>query len=176
VILKLSYQPDPNGYPECGWDTGWLKITVVELKILYPCDANGNGKIDDPTNEFVFTADDPGVLEITCTAVYSPGVDPTKYRWLIEDIGNLKGIWNPHLPGNKYIGIGISSTVTFTGMPVSNSGFGPKSIYLSYEGLPCADQEKIEVFFPPFATNHPGDDSWNEIPDSIDEDDVVLGR
>jgi len=148
-------------------------VTVVGVEIEYPYDANNNGKIDDPTNEFSFNAADPAVLQFYCIAFNSPGADADKFRWTIEDIGTIRGEWSPHVVGDEYTGKGLNPTVTFTGMPNNNSDFGPKTITLSYEGLSCTDNETIEVFFEPLAKNNTGPEP-DDIPDTIDLNEVVV--
>ncbi|MDH7600469.1 MAG: hypothetical protein QHH07_12695 [Sedimentisphaerales bacterium] len=170
VVLYLHYKP--YSWWTAG-STGTLQITVVDVRILYPWDANGNGKIDDPwANEFSFDDSEPAILEIDCIAAPSPGADPSRYRWYIEDVGELRGIWSPHVPGNPYVGTGSVTRVRFTGMPSSNSAFGPKRITLTYEGLSCSDQETIEVFFDPLARNNPGPPP-DSPPNDIAEEDLV---
>jgi len=131
-------------------------VTVVGVEIEYPYDANNNGKIDDPTNEFSFNAADPAVLQFYCIAFNSPGADADKFRWTIEDIGTIRGEWSPHVVGDEYTGKGLNPTVTFTGMPNSTWDLGEKTIALGYEGLSCVDYEPIEVFFESTARNNPG--------------------
>jgi len=151
------------------------RATVVKLRIEYPYDTNGDGKIDDPDNEFSFDASLPAVLTIQCRAFHSPGTDPEKFRWRIEDIGGVKGVWDPHVEGDAHTGKGLVCCVTFTGMPERNSDFGRKRITLSYEGLAHTDTEAIEVFFDPLARNNPGP-APDDIPDTIDLREVVIRK
>lgn len=148
-----------------------FSVKVVDLRISYPDDADGNGLIDDPwSNEFSFDESSPALLVITCIAAASP--DSDKFRWTIEDVGEIRGFWNPHVTGNQYIGTGPNPTVTFTGMPLHNSAFGRKKITLAYEGLTCSDEETIEVFFHPAARNNPGPPGENP-PNGVAREDLV---
>ena len=165
--LNFSYQVWPSGY-----DEDIIGVTTVRVKITYPRDTNLNGKIDDPENEFSYNADDPAVLQFYCAAAIT--ACPDHLRWTIEDIGAIRGKWNPHVDGDEYIGKGLNPNVTFTGMPSHNSDFGPKIITLSFEGLSCifTDTETIEVFFEPTARNNPG--PQGQVPgDNITMEDLV---
>jgi hypothetical protein len=133
-----------------------VPVVVIKVEIESPYDTDANGKIDDPDNEFSFDTSSPALLQIPCQAFNSPGSDPDKFRWEIEDVGAIKGVWDPHVDGDPYTGKGLSSTVTFTGMPEHNADFGRKKITLNYEGLSCSDEEYVEVFFDPKARNNPG--------------------
>ncbi len=98
-------------------------------------------------------ATDPTVT-VPCVAEATPDAD--KLRWKIQDIGMIKAKWNPHVTGDEFTGQGLSSTATFTGLPANNSDFGAKTITLTMEGLPGAqDTQVVEIFFPKNATNHP---------------------
>jgi len=152
-----------------------ITITVVKVEITYPDDTNGNGIIDDPENEFSFNTADPAVLQIWCTAFNSPGADADKFRWTIDNIGTIRGKWNPHVAGDEYTGKGLNPTVTFKGMPNNNSDFGGKTITLRYEGLSCTDTETIEVFFHPLAKNNTGPQP-DDIPNTIDLKEVVIKK
>ncbi len=149
------------------------QVTIVKVEIEYPYDTNSNDLIDDADNEFSFNADDPAILQINCIAVNSPGADPDKYRWTIQDIGSIRGEWNPHVDNDPYTGKGASSEVIFTGLPANNSDFGVKTITLEYLGLSCTDSEDIEVFFDPLAINNDGPEP-DDIPSTIDLREVVI--
>lgn len=149
-----------------------VKYTLLKIDIEYPFDTDGNGLIDDPDNEFSFDMSDPAVLQIGCQAFNSPGADPNKLHWTIEDIGDVEGVWNPHIDSDEHVGKGLNPTVTFTGMPEHNSDFGPKKITLTYDGLSCTDEEYIEVFFEPLGLNNPGPPPQNP-PGEISEEDLV---
>ena len=155
----------------CGSSFKETKIYVVKVQITRPCDTNHNGKIDDEDNEFSFNSAEPAVLQFSCTAASTPL--PNYLRWTINDIGAIRGKWNPHLDGDEYTGIGLNPTVTFTDMPANNSDFGPKTVTLRFEGLPCTDTEDIEVFFEPTARNNNGPQP-DDIPPNIDLDEVEV--
>ncbi len=151
VVLQLSYLVDQQACI----DGDLVTFTVVRVKITYPRDTNLNGKIDDPDNEFSYNSEDPAVLQIfLCSAATTAYSD--NLRWTIEDIGAIRGKWDPHVDGDEYTGIGPVTTVTFTDMPAYNWDFGEKIIQLRFVGVPCMDWEPIEVFFDPLARNNNG--------------------
>ncbi len=140
MTIRLERKPtknDVNG--EITFDE--IKCQALCFKIKYPCDTNGNGLIDDPGNEFAFNVDYPATLKIVCVAEACVGIDTDKLRWRIEDVGAIRGEWSPHIANDVHIGKGTSPTVTFTGMPMHNSDFGPKNITLGYDGLFYNDEE-----------------------------------
>jgi hypothetical protein len=169
--LYFDYCPGCNTvYPLDDWAQD--DVRVVDVKIYSPFDADLDGKIDDYSNEFSFDAADPAVLSIGCQAVECIYLDSQYVFWTIEDIGNIRGVWSPHVPGNIYMGQGYYPTVTFTGMPANNSDFGPKVITLSTSVVAETDQETIEVFFEPLAKNNPGPAAETP-PGDIAEEDLV---
>jgi hypothetical protein len=147
------------------------EIVAVSLEILRPCDTNSNGLIDDPDNEFAFEGDEDGELWLWCQARDCP--EPERLRWTIDDVGDLRAEWDPHLEGDPHTGTGLRPTARFTGMPESNADFGPKTVSLGYVGLWVVDQETIEVFFDPLGGNNPGP-APDDIPDTINLDEVVV--
>lgn len=106
------------------------------------------------TNEIAFWALDPGYLDFTCRAHYAG--NGNDLRWTVENVGEIRATWEPHLQGDPYTGIGMTPGVTFSGMPQSNSSFGLKRIALSCAGATGNDTTYIEVFYPPMGRNNPG--------------------
>jgi hypothetical protein len=144
-----------------------LEVSDFEIVVPHgdPAAAAGPRGAND-TNERCYSADlENPTLTVPCRA-RCPS-DPDKLRWIIGDAGSIKAKWNPHVDGNEYVGKGLSTTATFTGMPENNRDFGPKTITLTKEGADGRDTRTVELFFDPIATNNPGPEP-DDIPRNVD--------
>ncbi|OHB69436.1 MAG: hypothetical protein A2W23_09955 [Planctomycetes bacterium RBG_16_43_13] len=125
------------------------------------------------TNERSYNNAEPAILTVPCEAAILPVGLENKIGWFIEDIGEIKGVWNPHFEGNEYIGIGTTPTATFTGMPLHNSAFGPKKVTTAIANVPnCKEERIVEMFFEPLPTNNPGPAPLLP-PEGIKEEDLI---
>lgn len=114
------------------------------------------------TNEFTYSAANPGVLTIECRARVEPDdaeartQAQNRARWLIDAIGDSQLTWAPADPGNPTQGSGLAATATFRGLPRRHDDFGSKTVSLTV----CGSQPVttiVEVFWPKNAKNHPPD-------------------
>ena len=129
-------------------------ITPAGDPVAYPIDS-GAGQ-----NEFTYSEANPGVLTMNLKASVSPigyaalirddcrfSVDPIGDSTMAWDASNPDGV--PTVSENCLI-----ATVTFTGLPKTNSDFGKKKASISCRGA-IYDQNDYEVFFAKIAKNHP---------------------
>lgn len=114
------------------------------------------------TNEFTYSAANPGVLTIECRARVEPDdaeartQAQNRARWSIDAIGDSQLTWAPADPGNPARGSGLTATATFKRLPRRHDDFGSKTVSLTV----CGSQPvttTIEVFWPKNAKNHPPD-------------------
>jgi len=152
-IVSVGYTVTANGRTtSCSAaSTG----VVYRINISQPTGDPSKTNQANAYNQRIYSSDNPGVLTVPCLAS-SPGGDPEKLRWRIDNIGSIVGKWSPHADGDETTGKGDSSTATFSNLPSVNGAFGQKTITLSYVGLECSTQTTIQVYFAKTATNHPG--------------------
>jgi hypothetical protein len=140
--------------------TDSTEILAYRIVIEHP---SGN-PVDAPsaTNEFTYSAANPGILRIECRARVEPNdaeartQAQNRARWSIDAIGDSQLTWAPADPGDPTLGQGLTATATFRGLPRRHDDFGSKTVSLTV----CGSQPvttTIEVFWPKNATNHPPD-------------------
>lgn len=184
---------DGNGIMNNDEEHRLLYVTILALKILNPVDSNKNGKIDDPGisstgaaqngNEFSFSSATPGILRIVFQIQLLPDTATIRSRFsnriecFIERIGSTKPEWDHPASGRGDIGYAVydsstslwRATVTFSGLPRSNSDFGVKQTNVEvmktgshHNQALCRREVYIEVFFPLTAKNNPKakDPNW----------------
>jgi hypothetical protein len=114
----------------------------------------------DGQNEYVFSADAPGVLTMhlrarVASASLAATIQP-RCRFSVDPIGESQQTWHAdHADGIPTVeGDMLEALVDFTGLPASNEDFGRKEAVLDC-GEFGLSRAVYEVFFPKLATNHP---------------------
>jgi len=167
------------------------KVGKYRLVIKNPCDANGDGKINDDANagnnytgnEFTYTPDSPGVLTIPVRVEITPDTPEVraevqdKVRIRIDAINDSHGAgenvalaWDNPFPGEATAGKGVynaetktwNATATFTKLPPMNDDFGKKTVTAEIvDGV--SDKVEIEVFWPLLEEPCPfSEDDWKD--------------
>lgn len=146
-------------FPNC---TDTCLVRIVQVELVTPCGDPVSEPSDsgDGQNEFTYSSDTPGVLTMNLKARVTPGdaardvADSCVFR--VESIGDSVKAWSAVNPAGRAVASGDSlvATVTFMGLPKSNSDFGKKAASIVFDGIPC-DEKDYEVFFPKLAKNHP---------------------
>lgn len=147
-------------------------VTVVpKVELITPSGDPTNSPVDsgDGQNEFTFSTNSPGVLEVNLKAKVSPSGMATQVasrcHFYVDTIGNSTLAWDS-VNSN---GVPIASNdfllakVTFTGLPADNTAFGSKKAAVYFETTK-QDEKSFEVFFDKNETNHPagqvGSPNW----------------
>lgn len=160
-LFADEFVPDPTSARECG-----------EISITYPYDTNNDGVVNDADNQFSFNSASPAVLTIQCHGQVTTA-DSSTLRWTIQNAGEIAATWSPHVDGNEGIGTGPDPVLTYTGMPLHNSGFGLKVIILRSSVIAdCMATVPVQLFYEPMALNNPGDAPQNP-PSGISESDLI---
>lgn len=103
-------------------------------------------------NHFSFDAEPfpDGACAIAATGTASGLVDDAELQWWLSPTISGSTLTTEPSPPE-----GPSVTFTYTGLPVSNSEFGPELLRLTHSSLPRAeDTQEVEVFFQVDAKNH----------------------
>ena len=152
-------------------DTVGVTLLPVELitpagdPVNSPVDGgDGSGTVPDGANEFTFSTAASGVLTLKFNAKV-PGnggmgqAIQDRFKFEVDAIGNSTLAWDAANPGGKVTANGdfITATVTFTGLPQSNSDFGKKKARVMFDGAKTAEKE-FEVFYDAKSKNHPEGD------------------
>lgn len=146
-------------FPDCS-DTCIVRVVKVELVTPGGDPVSAPSDSGDGQNEFTYSSDSPGVLTMSLKAKVTPSVAAAEVagacRFRVGSIGVSVREWSPANPSGQAVASGDSlvATVTFTGLPKSNSDFGRKTASITFDGVPC-DEREYEVFFPKEARNHP---------------------
>ena len=142
-------------------------ITPAGNPVSAPVEAGSDPEIiPDGANEFTFSYDNPGKLTIKLKArvpgagAASPA-DKARYKFLVTSVGDSTPSWHAANQEGQptFDGDILEARITFTGLPSSNSAFGPKIARLLFAGQPLIDQN-FEVFFRKVMANHPGSPSY----------------
>lgn len=115
---------------------------------------NLNLNITQPSSgaKVVYSAENPGKLEVKFAAQVTPQSQAGEIQWSIPDIpGSTKTV----NPANAR---GAQVEVTYSGLPAKNSAFGKKqfSATVDVSGCQARAEGDFTVFFPRDAQNHPG--------------------
>ena len=153
------------GDPKTNFYSKWVVTRVCEKADVHLVEPRGTQK------QYTFRGAHPGVLDVVFKAAATPGnadiLQKMKNRvqFKIAGIGNSKMEWDAANPGGKAIvenGF-LTAKVKFIGLPAKNDDFGKKTVELLVDGNPV-EAATVKVFFPKFATNHPGgtsdDPNW----------------
>ena len=165
---------DPGGNFYCQWTMtrvcafGKLRLitprrdpgTAPLAPTADPCSSPAPANVDGQ-NEYTFNCDSPGKLVINFKASITPASAINSVRdrvsFTIDNIGASAVHWDPPNGKAKVDDHGfLVATATFKGLPAKNSDFGLKTVQLLLDGQPAA-KTKVEIFFPKFGINHPGD-------------------
>lgn len=146
----------------------YYKLLAPRVELITPSGDPANAPVDsgDGQNEFTFSTNSSGVLEMNLKARVSPSGMASQIvsrcHFTIDTIGTSSMAWDSSNPN----GVPIVSNdffvakVTFTGLPTSNSAFGLKKVAVYYYGQK-KDEKSLEVFFSKWAANHPGGQPGN---------------
>ena len=141
-------------------DSCLVRVVKVELvtpggdPVAAPSDS-GDGQ-----NEFTYSAASPGVLSMNLKARVTPSGATAAVAsacvFGVGAVGDSVMSWASANPSGRAAASGDSlvASVTFTGLPASNSDFGRKTASIAFGGIIC-DEKGYEVFFPKEAKNHP---------------------
>lgn len=153
------------GDPKTNFYQKWVVRRVCEKADVHLVEPRGTQK------QYTFSGAHPGVLDVVFKAAVTPGDAgilqkmKDRVRFKIDGIGNSKMEWAAANPDGKAIvenGF-LMAKIRFTGLPEKNDDFGKKTVELLVDGL-SVESASIKVFFPKFATNHPGgisdDPNW----------------
>lgn len=182
--MKWTPNPVPDGYlfPPVGAyniaatttedesRTATAVIVAIQLKFITP----SGDPVTNPSssNEFVFDSSQNGVLTLNLSVEVIPAAFSEDIRegsiFQIDPIPGSTMTWAPENPNGKpTLSNGkLNATVTFTGMPQSNSSFGKKNVKLVYTGSigTITESADYEVFYNAIATNHPNCTACPECP------------
>ena len=174
VELVLTYDENPEGENNPLFKASdKIRLTVVRIEMITPAGdpvnlpvdgGDGTGNVPDGANEFTFSAAMPGLLTLKLKARVAPsGIAhqiKDQVHFTVDGIGASAMAWNDVNPGGKPTtsGDNMLATVTFTGLPAHNSGFGAKEATVCFNGNKM-DENKYEVFYNGFACNHPEADN-----------------
>ena len=182
--MKWTPNPVPDGYlfPPVGAyniaatttedesRTATAVIVAIQLKFITP----SGDPVTNPSssNEFVFDSSQNGVLTLNLSVEVIPAAFSEDIRegsiFQIDPIPGSTMTWAPENPNGKpTLSNGkLNATVTFTGMPQSNSSFGKKNVKLVYTGSigTITESADYEVFYNATATNHPNCTACPECP------------
>jgi hypothetical protein len=134
-----------------------VQIPVARLTILLPFGDPADPAGANDSNERVYDRQEVAELSVPCLAQLEPEDVKASVIWEIENIGNIRAIWQPTYPGLPNRGAGLVATAIFHGMPAHNRDFGFKDVraYL-LERPACSDGKRIEAFYSPLQTNNSG--------------------
>lgn len=111
-------------------------FTVLNLQITQP---DGNPQYD---HEFAFSSATPGTCSVQVsgtTGISSLDANPNDLKWTLTD---------------KTPQYGATTTFSYSSLPITNTGFGQKTLTLRYLPLGVEATKTIELFYPKTATNN----------------------
>jgi len=164
VELRLEYDENPAGQSNPLFKCeDRVRLTVLKVDLITPAGDPTNAPVGsgDGQNEFTFSTNTPGVLEMNLKAEVSPTGVATQIKdqclFSVDAIAGSTLAWDAANPGGKPTASNdfLLATVRFSGLPSANSALGAKKAAIFFNGAKC-DEESCEVFFPKSATNHPG--------------------
>ena len=137
-----------------------VRVSKVELVTPSGDPVGAPSDSGDGQNEFTYSTAMPGVLTMNLKARVTPASAARGIAnacvFGVESIGDSVMSWRDANPAGcaKASDGTLIATVTFTGLPKSNSDFGRKTASITFGGILC-DEKSYEVFFPKNAKNHP---------------------
>jgi len=145
-ILRIGYWNQHEEPPP--WITFYAEgkkayVNLIKAEITEP---DGNPVTD---NHFVFDSTGSGICNVTATGTTGVSEKDVDLEWLLTAIADSDQTNYPTPPKGSNI------TFTYTGLPVSNSQFGVKTLTLTYPPASQQDTQAVEIFFNKMATNNP---------------------
>ena len=136
------------------------EISGLRATFITPAGDPINAPVDsgEGQNEFTFSTAPTGMLTIHLKVKLEPALSDAEApegTFSIEDIGGSVKEWAAENPNGTavYSSGHYTATVTFRGLPASNSDFGKKTVTFSVADVTIT--QTFEVFFPKNGTNHP---------------------
>ena len=154
-----------NGEEDNSVETQVANLHIITLPIVNPTgDPTDSEEAEEGVNEFTFDDSEDGYCYIKCEV----GLDPAYTEWAEDNVvwyidpeiesSDIK--WGDYRQGtfteadNK----GTTVWIQFSGLPASNSEFGPHTILMGVTGIDIWESD-IEIFYLKTETNHPSDES-----------------
>lgn len=146
-------------------------VAVIKVEMITPAGDPTNAPVNsgDGQNEFTFSTNSLGVLEVNLKAKVLPSGMATQVasrcRFYVDTIGDSTLAWDSVNPNGVPIASNdfLLAKSTFTGLPSDNTAFGSKKATVCFDATK-QDEKPYEVFFAKWAKNHGGgsatDPNW----------------
>jgi len=173
ATIPVTFPTNPttnfNVKATAGTSSTNLNVNVIKVTRITPANSPVTATVDgaDGTagtagaNEYTFSTNSSGIITLKLKAKVDglstmDVATQNAFRFDVEAVGDSTLAWEATNPNGQPTinGDFLEATVTFTGLPTSNSGFGLKTAKVKFysEEVPT----EFEVFFAKEENNHPG--------------------